>query len=134
MIDNENEAQFFYESFARKRKLKIIRLKKRDRVRLELEDEKVHPIIDKVVVVLVRIEDHEERLFCYLADIDDHILIVDDGWLQKHNPHIDWVGRIMTFSDRCVSKECAPRPHLVSEFGFTILEYRATVSSKERGL
>ena len=130
MIDNGSEAQFLHESFARKRKLETIRLKKRDRVRLELGDGKVHQIIDKAVIVPVRIGDHEEKLFCYLADIGNHTLIIGDGWLQEHNPHIDWVERTMTFSNRCVSKGCAPRSHSVSKFESTILEKETTASAK----
>ncbi len=78
MIDNESEAQILHESFARKMKLEIIELKKKDRVRLELEDEKVHQIIKTIVIVSMRIEDHEKKLFCYLVDIENHILIVKD--------------------------------------------------------
>jgi hypothetical protein len=42
MIDNQSEAQILHEFFARKMKLDILELKKKDKIRLELEDKKVH--------------------------------------------------------------------------------------------
>ena len=78
MIDNGSEAQILHESFARKLKLETIELKKKDRVKLELEDEKIHQIIKKTVIVPIKIENHEEKLFCYLIDIGSHTLIVGD--------------------------------------------------------
>jgi hypothetical protein len=33
----------------------------------------------------MRIEDHEKKLFYYLINIENHILIVKNDWLQKHN-------------------------------------------------
>ncbi len=42
MIDNESEVQILHEFFARKTKLEIIELRKKDKVKLELKDEKVH--------------------------------------------------------------------------------------------
>lgn len=78
MIDNESEAQILHESFARTLKLETIGLKKKNRVRLELGDGKVHQIIKKAVIVPMKLEDHEEKLFCYLTNIEDHTLIMKD--------------------------------------------------------
>ena len=114
MIDNGSEAQILHESFARKLKLETIGLKKKDRVRLELGDGKIHQIIKKAVIVPIKIGNHEEKLFCYLADIGNHTLIVGDGWLQSHNPRIDWVERTMTFSDNCIKKGCSPRSYPIT--------------------
>lgn len=114
MIDNGSEAQILHESFARKLKLEIIGLRKKDRVRLELGDGKIHQIIKKAVIASLKIGNHEEKLFCYLADIGSHILIVGDGWLQNHNPRIDWVERIMTFSNNCIKKGCSPRSYSIT--------------------
>lgn len=89
MIDNKSEAQIFHELFARKLKLKIIEFKKKDRVKFEFENEKIHQIIKKAVIVSIKIRNHEKKLFCYLTNIESHILIVGDDWLQSHNLQID---------------------------------------------
>ena len=114
IIDNESEAQIFHESFARKLKLKIIELRKKNRIKLEFDDEKIHQIIKKIVIVSIKIKNHEEKLFCYLIDIKSHILIVENDWLQSHNSRIDWIERIMTFSNNCIKKECSPQSYSIT--------------------
>lgn len=84
MIDNGNKIQILHEFFARKMKLETIGLKK-NRIRFELRNGKIYQIIRKTFIVPVKIENHEKKSFCHLADIENHILIVRDGWLQKHN-------------------------------------------------
>ena len=78
MINNKSEIQIFHESFARKLKLKIIELRKKNRIKFKFDDGKIHQIIKKIVIVSIKIKNHEKKLFCYLIDIKNHILIVEN--------------------------------------------------------
>ena len=106
LIDNGSEAEILNESFAQEKKLGIITLKKQDRVRLVLGDGSSSQILKKAAIIDLKIGDHQEELFCYLAKIENCTLILGDGWLQKHNPRIDWKNRTMRFSRGCVKTGC----------------------------
>lgn len=106
LIDNGNEFEIINESFAHEKKLKITELDKRDRIRLILGDGTRSQIIKKTATIDLKIGDHQEKLKCYLAKIEDCTLLLEDGWLQKHNPKIDWRKRAMKFSQNCLNMGC----------------------------
>ena len=89
LIDNGSEAEILNESFAQERKLKIVKLKRQERVRLVLGDGSTSQLLKEAAIIKLKIGEHEESLFCYLAKIEGCTLILGDGWLQKHNPTIN---------------------------------------------
>ena len=89
LIDNGSEAEILNESFAREKKLKIIKLKKQKRVKLVLRDEFIFQTLKRAATIELKIGNHKEKLFCYLTRVDDFTLILRDGWLQKLNSTID---------------------------------------------
>lgn len=84
LIDNESEAEFLNESFAHEKKIEIIELDEKDRIELILRNEIFSQILNRESYVDVNIEEHRERLFCYIAQLEC-ALILEDEWLQIHN-------------------------------------------------
>jgi hypothetical protein len=64
LIDNESEIELINETFAQFNNLKLINLKKKNRIRLMLSDEKVVQILNKTTKVKIKTENHRERFFC----------------------------------------------------------------------
>ena len=63
--------------------------------------------LTKGCLVNVEIDDHKDQILCYLVKLDVYTVILSDGWLQTHNPAIDWKDRIMKFSSAvCMEKGC----------------------------
>lgn len=116
LIDNGSETEILNESFAQQKKLEIVKLKKKDRVRLVLGDGSSSQILKRAATIDLRIGDHREGLFCYLGKIEDCTLILGDGWLQKHNPKIDWKNITMRFSKKCVQLGCLNQKKTVTAF------------------
>lgn len=50
------------------------------------------------------IENHTEWVTCYVITSPSQPLILGIGWLQRHNPHINWrSGRIMGWDTSCLA-------------------------------
>ena len=49
----------------------------------------------KECLVDVEIGDHKDQILCYLAKLDFYMVILDDKWLQTHNPAINWKNHTM---------------------------------------
>lgn len=113
LVDNGSEIEPLNESFAHERGIKIHELNNKDRVRLILGDGTPSQILSKGVYVDLKIGDHREKLFCYVANMDC-TLILGDGWLQTHNPIIDWKLRTMRFKNDCVKLGCIVRNTVIS--------------------
>ncbi len=106
LIDNESEIELINETFAQFNKLKLINLKKKERIRLMLSDEEVAQILNKAVKVEVKTRNHREQLFCYVAKLNTYALILRNEWLQTHNLVIDWRKREMKFLQECIKMNC----------------------------
>lgn len=109
LIDNGSEIEIVNESFAREKKLQLISLKRRDQVNLILGDGTRSQILKKAVIINLDIGSQKEELKCYVGKIEDCTLLLGDGWLQKHNPKINWEKRTMKFSKRCLELGCIDR-------------------------
>jgi hypothetical protein len=88
LVENGSEAEFLNESFAHEKSIETFELNKKDRVELILGDGTASQIIDKRVYIDLTINEHRERLFCYVAKLEC-VLILRDEWLQTHNPVIN---------------------------------------------
>ena len=99
LIENGSEAELIDESFVRTRRTSTFKLKKR--IKLELGNGEVMQWLDRACLVDVQIGDHYEQLLCHMGKIDVSAVVLGDGWLQKHNPAIDWRDRTMRFNSAC---------------------------------
>lgn len=134
LIDNGSEAEILNESFAREKKLKIVKLKKQERVKLVLGDGSTSQTLKRAATIELKIGDHKEKLFCYLARVDGFTLILGDGWLQKHNPTIDWDKRTMTFARKCVDQKCLSQETIVRAIETREIEHEAVEDSQAETL
>ena len=115
LIDNGSEAELIDESFVRKHKLNTFKLDKK--VKLTLGNGEVVQLLSKAALIDVKIGDHEEQVLCYLAKLEAYAVILGDGWLQTHNPMINWKERTMKFnSSDCLEKGCLTRGISCTEF------------------
>ncbi len=103
--NNENESEFLNESFAQKRNIETLELAHENRVNLILENDISFQMLTRETHVNLLIEEHQERLFCYMIQLKCDLILKDD-WLQIHNSQINWKRRIMTFSRDCIEKSC----------------------------
>ena len=78
LVDNGSEAEFLNESFAHERNIKPFDLAKKDRVRLILGDDSASQIVTQGAYIDLRIGEHRERLFCYLARIESTLILRND--------------------------------------------------------
>lgn len=90
LIDNENEIEILNESFARKKKFKIIKLNKQNKIKFVLKNDINFQILKKTAIVDLKIENHKKKLTCYLIKIKNCIFILKNEWLRKHNSKINW--------------------------------------------
>jgi transposase InsO family protein len=105
LLDNGSEGELLDYSLARRLKFPIFKLKKRIPLYLA-NGEKLQSITEAALVDL-RIGEHVEQMFCYLVKLPGYKLILGDGWLQEHNPQVDWKARTITFnSTDCFEKGC----------------------------
>lgn len=105
LIDNGSEAELIDESFMRTNKIPTFKLEKP--IKLALANGEVVQQLNKACLVDVVISDHVEQVVCYLAKLDAYTVILGDGWLQTHNPAIDWKQRKMKFNSAdCMEKGC----------------------------
>ena len=81
LIDNESEVEILNESFAQKKKIEMITLKKQNKIKLVLNNGSSSQILKKTAIIDLKIEDHQKKLFCYLTKIENCILILKDDWL-----------------------------------------------------
>ena len=87
VIDNGSEAELIDKSFARSNKISTFQLEKL--IQLTLRNDEVVQRLIMRCLVNVEIGDHKDQIFCYLAKLNVYTVILDDGWLQTHNPAID---------------------------------------------
>jgi hypothetical protein len=106
LIDNESEIEFINETFAQFNNLKLINLRKKNKIKLMLSDEKIAQILNKTTKVKIKTKSHRERLFCYVTKLNTYVFILKNEWLQTHNLIIDWRKREMKFSQKCVKTNC----------------------------
>ena len=108
LIDNGSEAELIDESFVRTQRIDTFKLKKR--IKLTLGNGEVVQKLDSACLVDVHIGDHHEQILCYVANLDVYSMVLEDGWLQIHNPAINWKERTMKFnSAACMESGCLPR-------------------------
>ena len=88
LIDNGSKAELIDKSFVPTQKLSTFKLKKK--IKLTLENRKVVQKLDSACLVDIHIGDHHKQILCYVARLDVYIVVLRDGWLQTHNPAIDW--------------------------------------------
>ena len=68
---------------------------------------KVIQHLTKKCLVDVIIDNHYKQILCYLAKLDIYTIILGDGWLQTHNPAIDWKNCTVKFNSAdCIEKSC----------------------------
>ena len=87
LIDNGSEAKLIDKSFVRSNKISTFQLEKS--IQLTLGNGKVVQWLTKRCLVDVKIEDHKDQIFYYLAKLDIYTVILGNRWLQTHNPAID---------------------------------------------
>ena len=115
LIDNESEAELINEFFVRANKISSFKLKKP--INLTLRNDKVVQKLTKKAFVDIIIEDHMEQLVCYLIKLNVYTIILGNGWLQMHNPVIDWKKQTMKFNSAdCMKKDCYSYDVLCIEF------------------
>ena len=86
---------------------KIPSFKLKKPINLTLRNGKVVQKLTKRAFINIIIRDHMEQLVCYLAKLDVYTIILGNGWLQTHNPVIDWKKQTMKFnSANCMEKGC----------------------------
>ena len=104
LIDNDSEAELIDKSFAYSNKISTFQLKKP--IQLMLGNGKMVQRLTKGCLVNVEIGDHKDQILCYLAKLDVYTIILGNGWLQMHNPAIDWKDCTMKFnSANCIEKK-----------------------------
>ena len=105
LVDNGSETELIDESFVRTNKISTFKLKKA--IKLTLGNGEVVQTLTRGCLVDVEIGDHKEQILCYLAKLDVYTVILGDGWLQTHNPAIDWKERTVKFnSGDCIERGC----------------------------
>ena len=134
LIDNENEIEILNESFAREKKLKIVKLKKQKRVKLMLKNGFTFQTLKRTAIIELKIENHKKKLFCYLTKVDGFTFILKNGWLQKHNPTIDWNKKIMTFVRKCVDQKCLSQETIVRTIETREIEHETVENSQIKTL
>ena len=108
LINNGSEAELIDKSFARTQKIETFKLAKR--IKLTLGNGKVVQWLERGCLIDVHIGDHHEQIFCYVASLDVYTMVLGDGWLQTHNPAIDWKDQTMKFnSASCIESGCLAR-------------------------
>ena len=108
LIDNGSEAELIDESFVRTQKIDTFKLAKR--IKLTLGNGEVVQQLKQECLIDVHIGDHHEQIFCYVASLNVYIIVLGDGWLQTHNPAINWKNRTMKFnSASCMESRCLAR-------------------------
>ena len=66
--------------------------------------------LESTCLVDIHIGDHKEQILCYVAKLDVYTVVLGDGWLQTHNPAIDWRDRTMKFNAAsCMESGCLTR-------------------------
>ena len=105
LIDNGSEAKLINKSFVRTQKISTFKLRKK--IKLTLGNGKVVQKLDNACLIDVHIGDHYKQVLCYVASLDVYSMVLGDGWLQTHNPAIDWKDRILRFnSAACIESGC----------------------------
>ena len=108
LVNNRSETELIDEFFMHANKIPSFKLK--EPINLKLKNGKIVQQLTKMILVDVIIGDHMEQLVCYLAKLDVYTIILGNGWLQTHNPVIDWKKRTMKFnSANCMEKGCLSR-------------------------
>ena len=108
LIDNGSEAELIDESFVRTQRIDTFKLKKQ--IKLTLRNGEVVQKLDSACLIDVHIGDHHEQILCYVAQLDVYSMVLGDGWLQTHNPAIDWKDQTMKFnSASCMESGCLAR-------------------------
>ena len=65
----------------------------------------------------VDIGNHHKQIFCYVASLNVFTIVPEDGWLQTHNPAIDWKDQTMKFNSAlCMESGCLAHGMLCVEF------------------
>ncbi len=105
LINNENESEFLNESFEQKWNIETFELAHENRVNLILEDDISSEMLTREAHVNLLIEEHRERLFCYITQLKCDLILRND-WLQIHNFQIDQKLRHMTFFQNCEKRSC----------------------------
>ena len=108
LIDNGSKAELIDESFVRTQRIDIFKSKKQ--IKLTLGNGEVVQKLDSACLIDVHIGDHHEQILCYVAQLDVYSMVLGDGWLQTHNPAIDWKDCTMKFnSASCMESGCLAR-------------------------
>ena len=108
MIDNSSKAELINKSFVRLHGISTFKLTKK--IKIKLRNEKFMQWLERACLVDLRIRDHHEQLLCYVAKLDVYLGVLRDGWLQTHNPVIDWRDQTMKFnSASCMEESCLLR-------------------------
>ena len=105
LVDNGSEADLIDTSFARKQQLPVFKLTQP--IPLKLGDGTPYAQLTEAALVDLQIGDHHEQKLFYIAKLVKHKIILGDGWLEKHNPRIDFKERSLTFNSAdCFEKGC----------------------------
>ena len=108
LINNNSEAKLIDESFVRTQKIDTFKLAKR--IKLTLGNREVVQRLEQRCLVDVHIGDHYKQVLCYVASLDVYSMVLGDGWLQTHNPAIDWKDQTMKFNlASCMESGCLAR-------------------------
>ena len=108
LIDNGSEAKLIDKAFVREQGISTFKLKKK--IKLTLGNGEVVQKLDSACLVDIHIGDHHEQTLCYVASLDVYSVVLGDGWLQTHNPAINWKDRAMKFnSSSCIKSSCLAR-------------------------
>jgi hypothetical protein len=78
LIDNENENEFLNESFAHEKKIEMIELDEKNRVELILRSEISSQILNRESYIDLNVEEHHERLFCYIAQLECALILENE--------------------------------------------------------
>ena len=84
---------------------------------MELENSEIIEWLDKTCLVDLQIGDHQEQVLCHMTKLNIYTVVLGDGWLQTHNPVIDWRDHIMRFNSAFyIEERCLSRGILCTKF------------------
>ena len=105
LIDNGSEAELIDKSFVRTQRVDTFRLKKK--IKLTLGNGEVVQKLDTTCLVDIHIGNHHKQILCYVARLNIYTVVLGDGWLQTHNPAINWKNQTMKFNlASCIENRC----------------------------
>ena len=100
MIDFESENNYVSTVLTRRKRFSTRSKDKNAFEAFVIEKEFVNKMNQETISLSVVIQQHHEKLIFDLIKMIIHEVVLEDSWLKKHNPSINWETRVLTF-ERC---------------------------------